>query len=153
MYTGQRHNANNNLSPSSHPSSQIPADAGWLAGWLEQPLHGGLVLSRRGWPPAFLAHNASGTGRCGLPSVRGGRVPHTSGGGVPLSPSGLHPGAIILPCSSAPSFSERRRGEDVLGRHMSRLDVERRDPRPSRCSRTGKPSSWRSRSRASDYRL
>ena len=152
VYTGQRHNANNNLSPSSHPSSQIPADAGWL----EQPLHGGLVLSRRGWPPAFLAHNGERHRQVWTPlgSWRA-RAPHERGRGTSFS-VWPQPRPIILPCSSVIPCS-RRRGEDVLERHV--LNDEILAPLSlslSRCSRTGKPSSRRSRSRArlaSDYRL
>lgn len=152
VYTGQRHNANNNLSPSSHPSSQIPADAGWL----EQPLHGGLVLSRRGWPPAFLAHNGERHRQVWTPlgSWRA-RAPHERGRGTSFS-VWPQPRPIILPCSSVIPCS-RRKGEDVLERHV--LNDEILAPLSlslSRCSRTGKPSSRRSRSRArlaSDYRL
>lgn len=126
VYTGQRHNANNNLSPSSHPSSQIPADAGWL----EQPLHGGLVLSRRGWPPAFLAHNGERHRQVWTPlgSWRA-RAPHERGRGTSFS-VWPQPRPIILPCSSVIPCS-RRRGEDVLERHV--LNDEILAPPPSLC--------------------
>lgn len=128
---------------------------GWLAGWLEQPLHGGLVLSRRGWPPAFLAHNAERHRQVWTPlgSWRA-RAPHERGRGTSFS-VWPQPQAIILPCSSVIP-SSRRRGEDVLGRHVLPRRRATRSSPLSRCSRTGKPSSWRSRSRArlaSDYRL
>lgn len=126
-----------------------------LDAWLEQPLHGGLVLSRRGWPPAFLAHNAA---RAGVDSPRfvAGACPTRAGAGYLF----LRLASIIHPYPSSIISSCSRSGEEKTASSFRDDDddddvVERRDRfHPSRCWRTGKPSRSRSRARpASDYRL
>lgn len=109
-----------------------------LDAWLEQPLHGGLVLSRRGWPPAFLAHNAA---RAGVDSPRfvAGACPTRAGAGYLF----LRLASIIHPYPSSIISSYSRRGEEKTA-SSSRDDddddvVERRDRfHPSRCWRDRK---------------
>lgn len=78
-----------------------------LDAWLEQPLHGGLVLSRRGWPPAFLAHNAA---RAGVDSPRfvAGACPTRAGAGYLF----LRLASIIHPYPSSIISSCSRSGEE-----------------------------------------